>query len=89
MYKHGFSAKEAIAWTRLCRPGSVVGIQQQFLVEMESKLKKLMGESGDADSLIKKDNTNEDRPYPHCNIEPERKPDYMQKQIYKPKKFGK
>ena len=25
MYKHGFSAKAAIAWLRMCRPGSVVG----------------------------------------------------------------
>ena len=28
MYKHGFNAKEAISWIRLCRPGSVVGAQQ-------------------------------------------------------------
>lgn len=27
MYKHGFTAKQAIAWLRLCRPGSVVGEQ--------------------------------------------------------------
>ena len=25
MYKHGFTAKQAIAWLRLCRPGSVIG----------------------------------------------------------------
>lgn len=28
-----FSALEAIAWVRLCRPGSVIGHQQQWLVE--------------------------------------------------------
>ena len=33
MYKHGFGPKEAIAWVRLCRPGSVVGFQQQFVVD--------------------------------------------------------
>jgi hypothetical protein len=87
MYKHGFPAKEAIAWTRLCRPGSVLGIQQQFLVDLAPTLKKLMGEAGDLESSIRKDPTNEERPYPHCNIEPENKPDYMQKSIYKPKKF--
>ena len=27
MHKFGFSAKQSIAWTRLCRPGSVVGEQ--------------------------------------------------------------
>ncbi len=27
-----FSAKEAIAWMRLCRPGSVLGHQQHFLL---------------------------------------------------------
>eukprot|EP00282_Hemiselmis_andersenii_P016102 CAMPEP_0114174786 /NCGR_PEP_ID=MMETSP0043_2-20121206/36590_1 /TAXON_ID=464988 /ORGANISM="Hemiselmis andersenii, Strain CCMP644" /LENGTH=588 /DNA_ID=CAMNT_0001272943 /DNA_START=202 /DNA_END=1968 /DNA_ORIENTATION=- len=32
MMKHqGFSAREAIAWLRICRPGSVIGPQQQFL----------------------------------------------------------
>lgn len=48
-----------------------------------------MGESGDSQTLIKKDARNQDRPYPHCDIKPEQKPDYMQKQIYKPKKFNK
>jgi cell division cycle 14 len=28
----GFSAMEAIAWIRICRPGSIIGPQQQFLV---------------------------------------------------------
>lgn len=27
MYKHKFEAKAAIAWVRICRPGSVVGDQ--------------------------------------------------------------
>lgn len=34
MYKHGWSAKQAIAWLRLCRPGSVVGEQQQFMQDI-------------------------------------------------------
>jgi len=38
MYKHGWTAKQTIAWLRLCRPGSVVGEQQQFLQEMETKI---------------------------------------------------
>jgi len=28
-----FTAAEAIAWIRICRPGSVIGPQQEFLVE--------------------------------------------------------
>ena len=39
MIKHyGYSAKETIAWCRLCRPGSVVGPQQQYLAAMEERL---------------------------------------------------
>lgn len=30
---HSFSAREAIAWCRLCRPGCVIGPQQHFLEE--------------------------------------------------------
>ena len=26
MYKYDFSAKQAIAWVRICRPGSVIGV---------------------------------------------------------------
>lgn len=34
--KHfGFSASEFIAWARFCRPGSVLGPQQEFLVSIE------------------------------------------------------
>lgn len=37
MMKHyGFSAAEAIGWMRICRPGSVIGPQQQYLEQMES-----------------------------------------------------
>lgn len=42
MYKHNFKPKEAIAWVRLCRPGSVVGFQQQFVVDLHPKLSKIM-----------------------------------------------
>lgn len=33
------SAREAIAWIRICRPGSVVGVQQLFLESIEHWLK--------------------------------------------------
>ena len=45
MYKYGWTAKQAIAWLRLCRPGSVVGEQQQFLVEMETQITQIMTHS--------------------------------------------
>lgn len=39
MVKHyGYSCREAIAWHRLCRPGAVVGPQQQYLMSIEQKL---------------------------------------------------
>jgi cell division cycle 14 len=34
-----FAAREAIAWTRLCRPGSVIGPQQLYLVNYEEQVK--------------------------------------------------
>lgn len=33
MKHYAFKALEAIAWVRLCRPGSVIGHQQQWLLE--------------------------------------------------------
>lgn len=32
------TAKEAIAWTRICRPGSVIGHQQTWLESMQKEL---------------------------------------------------
>lgn len=40
MVKHlGFSVREAVAWHRVCRPGAIVGPQQQYLCSIEDKLK--------------------------------------------------
>lgn len=40
MMKHyGYTARESIAWCRMCRPGSVVGPQQQYLVSIEEKMR--------------------------------------------------
>ena len=35
MKHHGFSAREAMGWLRIVRPGSVIGQQQQFLCRIE------------------------------------------------------
>lgn len=43
MKHYRLSANELIAWMRVCRPGTVIGPQQQFLKEMEPKMWK-MGE---------------------------------------------
>ncbi|OMJ92323.1 hypothetical protein SteCoe_4987 [Stentor coeruleus] len=40
MKHYNFPAADFIGWVRLCRPGSVLGPQQQFLIEMESKCKR-------------------------------------------------
>ncbi|KAK4532303.1 hypothetical protein CCYA_CCYA11G3160 [Cyanidiococcus yangmingshanensis] len=45
MHQHGFTATEAIAWCRLSRPGSVIGAQQHFLVQIEPRLQGIMSDS--------------------------------------------
>jgi protein-tyrosine phosphatase len=44
MKHHGFSANEAIGWLRICRPGSVIGPQQQFLADEEKRMHRLGAE---------------------------------------------
>lgn len=44
MKHHSFSAAEVIGWLRICRPGSVIGPQQLFLVDMERRM-RLAGEA--------------------------------------------
>ncbi|KDO33221.1 hypothetical protein SPRG_02031 [Saprolegnia parasitica CBS 223.65] len=41
IHRYGFTAPEAIAWCRLCRPGSVLGQQQHFLMYMAPRLRAL------------------------------------------------
>ena len=51
-----FSAAEFIAWARICRPGSVIGPQQQFLMDFEKRRTVLHsgdGENGQAERLMK------------------------------------
>ena len=38
MRSHGFGAREAMGWLRIMRPGSVIGVQQRFLCEIEPLL---------------------------------------------------
>jgi cell division cycle 14 len=38
MRTHRFSARDAIAWLRIVRPGSVIGPQQQYLEDMQAKM---------------------------------------------------
>ena len=41
MMKHfNFSAREAISWIRICRPGSIIGPQQHYLCEVEMQMKQ-------------------------------------------------
>jgi protein-tyrosine phosphatase len=53
LMKHfGFTAKEAIAWMRICRPGCVIGPQQQYL----EKMQRPMWELGVAEGYIEMPN---------------------------------
>ena len=38
MRSHGFTAREAMGWLRVMRPGSVIGEQQQYLCDLERRL---------------------------------------------------
>ena len=39
MMKHwGYTATECMGWMRICRPGSVIGPQQQFVMDAEERL---------------------------------------------------
>jgi hypothetical protein len=40
MKYQGFAAREALGWLRIVRPGSVIGAQQQYLVEREPDLRR-------------------------------------------------
>jgi len=39
--QYGFTADEAVAWVRICRPGSVMGKQQLFLQEFAGEREKI------------------------------------------------
>lgn len=41
MKHYRFTAAEVIGWMRICRPGSVIGPQQQFLKEIEQRMWQL------------------------------------------------
>lgn len=43
MKHYGFPAAAFIGWIRICRPGSVLGPQQHFLLEMEKEMFELGG----------------------------------------------
>ena len=40
MRRHGFTAREAMGWLRIMRPGSVIGEQQHFLCAVDEALRK-------------------------------------------------
>ena len=50
MKHYRFTARECIAWMRICRPGMVIGPQQHFL----EKIQPLMWQEGEAAGLIER-----------------------------------
>ena len=38
MKHYRFSAREVIGWMRVCRPGTVIGPQQQFMEEIQPRM---------------------------------------------------
>ena len=61
MAAHGFSAREAIGWLRVVRPGSVFGAQQHFLCRLGDALQLHAGdEAGVRDAVLSLDRPAED-----------------------------
>jgi cell division cycle 14 len=54
MKKFDISAEDYIAWARICRPGSIIGQQQEYIKQMETKSKALKKK----DEVSSKRNTN-------------------------------
>ncbi|OMJ78244.1 hypothetical protein SteCoe_21969 [Stentor coeruleus] len=54
MKHYNFPATDFIGWIRICRPGSVLGPQQQFLLEIENSCKKWKLEGKKSQSRISK-----------------------------------
>ena len=44
MKHHNFAAREAIAWLHICRPGSIIGPQQEYLEQQQSRMHQLGGQ---------------------------------------------
>ncbi|KAF4686263.1 Dual specificity protein phosphatase cdc14a, variant 2 [Perkinsus olseni] len=51
MKHHGFPAREWIGWNRICRPGSILGPQQQFLCDVERIFLRRSSVTGNAGNL--------------------------------------
>jgi cell division cycle 14 len=66
MKHYRFTAMETIAWIRLCRPGSVIGHQQQWMEEKQLPM-WIQGESYRRDRKIKELKTHEIGIYSHKN----------------------
>lgn len=71
IYKYNIEPRTAIAWVRLCRPGSVIGPQQQFLEDLKPRISGLMAGKGQKDMLKKtalKFDKGVERPYRHAMV---------------------
>jgi hypothetical protein len=44
MKHHGFTAREAMCWLQICRPGSILGPQQHYLEQQQSRMHMLGGQ---------------------------------------------
>lgn len=66
MKHYRFTAMETIAWIRLCRPGSVIGHQQQWMEEKQLPM-WIQGESSRRDLKIKEMKVHEIGIYSHKN----------------------
>ena len=56
MKKFDITAEEFIAWARICRPGSIIGQQQEFVKQMENKCTAIRNNKANLNIKIRADN---------------------------------
>lgn len=49
---HAFATSQRLRWNRICRPGSILGPQQQFLCDMQQDMWQAKGKCRDAEIEI-------------------------------------
>ena len=54
MKHYGFPAAAYIGWSRICRPGSVLGPQQHYLLDMEEEMVSAGDSTDKRDELLSK-----------------------------------
>jgi cell division cycle 14 len=66
MKHHSFTAREAMGWLRICRPGSIIGPQQHYLEQQQSRMHMLGGQGCAGLGAIEEVKEQCTRPHANC-----------------------